>query len=397
MLKNVNFKYLLLGRTMSNLGDSIYYIALSWYIMQVTDSGLWLGVFNFAIFIPNALSFLIGPYIDKYNKRMLLIICEWGQLLPIMALTLIVFNGIENPYIICIIVATASFFGMNTYTIQDAFIPKLVSKKDLAHAQMYMSFSYNAVDYVFNALTGIMLKYLSLLYLLMIDVFALMIAIITFSKINYKEKLPKILTTEKNKTVFLGFKYIFSEKSILKLTLGGALVNFCFGGLSIYQVIIANDQNSPILYGFIMSSMAIGTLIGSTIASKIVLSKYTIGRIQVFATLFFGVTLLANALFVSSKFIIVSLAISFIFLGVTHVSNKPFYQILIPEQHLGKVFSTKASISIITMPLGSLFFGWLSLYINPNIFFILFGSSYCFIGIVYLLDSKIRDFSLNDN
>ncbi|EUJ38103.1 hypothetical protein BTHER_01960 [Brochothrix thermosphacta DSM 20171 = FSL F6-1036] len=44
MLKNVNFKYLLLGRTMSNLGDSIYYIALSWYIMQVTDSGLWLGV-----------------------------------------------------------------------------------------------------------------------------------------------------------------------------------------------------------------------------------------------------------------------------------------------------------------------------------------------------------------
>ncbi|WP_162917874.1 MFS transporter [Brochothrix thermosphacta] len=146
-----------------------------------------------------------------------------------------------------------------------------------------------------------------------------------------------------------------------------------------------------------MSSMAIGTLIGSTIASKIVLSKYTIGRIQVFATLFFGVTLLANALFVSSKFIIVSLAISFIFLGVTHVSNKPFYQILIPEQHLGKVFSTKASISIITMPLGSLFFGWLSLYINPNIFFILFGSSYCFIGIVYLLDSKIRDFSLNDN
>ncbi|WP_218730281.1 MFS transporter [Brochothrix thermosphacta] len=136
MLKNVNFKYLLLGRTMSNLGDSIYYIALSWYIMQVTDSGLWLGVFNFAIFIPNALSFLIGPYIDKYNKRMLLIICEWGQLLPILALTLIVFNGIENPYIICVIVATASFFGMNTYTIQDAFIPKLVSKKDLAHAQM---------------------------------------------------------------------------------------------------------------------------------------------------------------------------------------------------------------------------------------------------------------------
>ncbi|EUJ38102.1 hypothetical protein BTHER_01955 [Brochothrix thermosphacta DSM 20171 = FSL F6-1036] len=162
-----------------------------------------LGVFNFAIFIPNALSFLIGPYIDKYNKRMLLIICEWGQLLPIMALTLIVFNGIENPYIICIIVATASFFGMNTYTIQDAFIPKLVSKKDLAHAQMYMSFSYNAVDYVFNALTGIMLKYLSLLYLLMIDVFALMIAIITFSKINYKRKnYQKILTTEKKQKLF---------------------------------------------------------------------------------------------------------------------------------------------------------------------------------------------------
>ncbi|EFS01880.1 major facilitator family protein, partial [Listeria seeligeri FSL S4-171] len=60
MLKNKNFRYLWQGRLISNAGDSIYYIVLSWYILTITNDSFWVGIVNFAIFIPNIFSFLFG-------------------------------------------------------------------------------------------------------------------------------------------------------------------------------------------------------------------------------------------------------------------------------------------------------------------------------------------------
>lgn len=69
MLKNQNFKYLWFGRLTSNAGDSIYYIVLSWYILQTTNSSFWVGILNFAIFIPNIFSFLFGHFIDSHDNK----------------------------------------------------------------------------------------------------------------------------------------------------------------------------------------------------------------------------------------------------------------------------------------------------------------------------------------
>ncbi|EHD1636659.1 MFS transporter [Listeria monocytogenes] len=72
MLKNKNFRYLWLGRLISNAGDSMYYIVLSWYILTLTNNSFWVGVVNFAIFIPNIFSFLFGHWIDTHSKKKIL-------------------------------------------------------------------------------------------------------------------------------------------------------------------------------------------------------------------------------------------------------------------------------------------------------------------------------------
>ncbi|MEI5579275.1 hypothetical protein, partial [Streptomyces brasiliscabiei] len=72
------------GRLISNCGDTIYTIVLSWYVLEVTKSPFYVGLLNFLIFIPNTFSFVFGKKIDTLSKKSLLIILELSQLLAIL-------------------------------------------------------------------------------------------------------------------------------------------------------------------------------------------------------------------------------------------------------------------------------------------------------------------------
>ena len=77
------------------------------------------------------------------------------------------------------------------------------------------------------------------------------------------------------------------------------------------------------------------------------------------------------------------LTISGIPLGITHTVINPIIQSHVPERDLGKVFSSKYTIEVGVMPLASLLFGGIAKILPTNIFFIIFGLTYIFIGILY--------------
>ncbi|MBC6297969.1 MFS transporter [Listeria sp. FSL L7-1517] len=397
MLKNKNFKYLWLGRLISNAGDSIYYIVLSWYILTITNDSFWVGIVNFAIFIPNIFSFLFGHWIDTHSKKKSLIVCELGQLLAISLMVVSLLLDFQNPVLLCILAFLAALFSMNTYTIQDAMTPYIVKKEQLATAQSYMSVAYNGTEYLFNALTGFLITIFSTITLLIANVITFIFAIFSFSKI--KEPVEKDTAEPEPflKNVFKGFTELFHNKTILLIDIGGGVANFMFGGLNVYQVLIANQQGSAIILGFLTSAMAIGTLIGSTFLATLLLKFIKIGKVLTLATVLYGLTMLISAYFVNSFFIIFIWGIASTFLGVIHVVQKPFFQVLIPKKHLGKVFSALFSVSVATLPIGSLLFGYLgSKSLSSLTFLLIFGGVYMIIGIIYFLNKEIFKFSMSE-
>lgn len=151
---NSNFKKLVSGRLISNFGDSLYSISLSWLIIRVTKDPFWLGFLNAAVFAPNLFSFIFGKFIDTHSKRKILIFLEFGQLLSMIFLIVFLAIDYSNPLVISLIAFLAALFSMNTYTTQDSMIPNLVSTKDLEKAQSIMSSSYRAADILFNGISG---------------------------------------------------------------------------------------------------------------------------------------------------------------------------------------------------------------------------------------------------
>ncbi len=394
--KYKDFCQLFFGRLISNCGDSIYTIVLSWYVLEVTNSAWYVGILNFLIFIPNIFSFVFGKKIDSLPKKYLLIFLEWAQLLAVLGIILgISLSGINAKLSLSIIflcVFIASTVGLNTYTVQDALVPKIVPTKDLAKAEMYMSVAYNGTEYVFTAISGFLLSVISYIPLLFIDVLTFLSSILLFRKISFEEKIEK---TNEEADFLSGLRFIWKNKVVFSITLGGAIVNFLFGGFNVYQLLIAKDVGNSAFYGLLVSACAVGTLLGTTVVANVVLQKFSLGQAFWMATATFGVGIGSTALVHSSLVLLIIWFCSCLFLGVTHVAQKPILQTEIPNEHLGEVFSAFYTVNIPTLAIGSLFFGFVAEFLSWRLFLVLFAIAFIFISLLYFSNKKLRQYNIS--
>lgn len=68
--KNKNFLILFLGRMITNIGDSLYYVASMWLVYQLGGSSFYSGIAGFLILLPMGLQFLTGPFVDRFPSHL---------------------------------------------------------------------------------------------------------------------------------------------------------------------------------------------------------------------------------------------------------------------------------------------------------------------------------------
>ncbi|KRN76987.1 MFS transporter [Weissella minor] len=404
--KYENFKYLFLGRLISNCGDSIYMLVLSWYVFEVTHNTMYVGFLNFLLFVPNFFSFLFGPIIDKHNKRKILLLLELLQLMSVAVIMIgMSLQGqLGNAALIVIFIGAffAATAGSNTYTVQDAFIPSVVDKHDLPKAEIYMSVAYNGADYVFTAITGFLVTLMSYINLLFIDLITFCLSIVSFYKIkdpandntHVKNTDEKIAVEQEKKKLFDGFKAIYKNKLILLLCCGSSLANFMFGGLNVYVLVIAKSIGGASFYGLLTAFYSAGVMLGSTFIASLFLKMFTTGKTLCLAYLLFGLSLMP-VVFISSKYLMLGIWLfSFIFLGVSQVIQKPILQNETPNKNMGQVLSAYSTISVSTLSLGSLFWGYIAKFVNWHMFILLFATVFIIIACTYSLNHTLKRYTL---
>ena len=92
-LSHRNFRLFLAGAFLSNAGTWMQTVAQSWLVLQLTNSGTWLGVDNFMATAPGILLTLVGGVIaDKVDRKRLLIYTQMGAGLSALALSALVWT-----------------------------------------------------------------------------------------------------------------------------------------------------------------------------------------------------------------------------------------------------------------------------------------------------------------
>ncbi len=70
---NWDFLRLLIGRFVTNAGDSLYTIAGTWLVYDLTGSSFYTGLAGALLLLPPGLQFMAGPLVDRWSLTRILV------------------------------------------------------------------------------------------------------------------------------------------------------------------------------------------------------------------------------------------------------------------------------------------------------------------------------------
>ncbi|GGB44319.1 MFS transporter [Lentibacillus populi] len=396
ILKNKNFLFLLLGRIVSNMGDSIYYVAAMWLVYTLGGNAFYSGLAGFLTLLPQSLQFITGPFVDRWPVRRTLIITQLLQAILILIIPIAYYFGVLTVQIVLIVMPIVAFIEQFAYPSQSKALPLILSKEELVKGNSYFSFAYQGIDLVFNALSGVLVAFVGAVTLYLVDSVTFAVAAILFTILKIPSSAEQTVSNEKG--IVQGIKKYFSDlkegfsivfRSLMATFLIGSIVaNFAIGGALAILPAFADERGGSEIYGFYLAAMSTGGLIGALFAAW--MGKFRVGVFSIIAFLFGAVCWILSATIPWTYIAIVLYGIAWIPVGGTNVIFAATVQSVVPNRLLGRVGSVSASMGTIAMPLGSLAGGYFATITSSTLIFALTGLGLAFVSIVWILHPKLR-------
>ena len=134
-LKYRNFRYFWFGQCISLIGTWMQITAQQWLVYTMTKSALLLGLLGVVQFGPiMCLSLFAGVFVDRYNKKLILIFTQISSMIQALALAILVWSGHIVYWEVLVLAALLGLANTLDMPARQSFMPDLVEKKDLRSA-----------------------------------------------------------------------------------------------------------------------------------------------------------------------------------------------------------------------------------------------------------------------
>lgn len=387
---NSQFRRFFTADLVTNVGDSLYGVAVVWLVYELTGSTLSTGLALFAVRAPQVFRFLLGPLVDRFRSDSILRYTQLG-LAGLVALVpaLLLVDKLTVPLIL-VIIGAVSVLNQFVNPTQNAAVPELVDSDQLPAANGLISLSSDGTNTLFNGLAGVLITVIGAAALFAIDVVTFLIAAalyttITISDANDEGEDPSAYV-EKLRG---GFQYLRSSGSILVKTLiGSSILNVLFGAVLAVLPAFAAARGGPGLYGILVAAFGLGSVIGSTAAEP--LKRYPMGVTAVCSYIAIGGFVASTVMFQHVVPLTILFTIGLIPVGVVNVLILTHAQTIVPEDLLGRVMATLGSAAGIAIPVGSLTGGLAGEYYSAEVVVVAASLGIASISLYWIADSSLR-------
>jgi len=398
-----NYLFFWGGQLFSLLGSSIVHFVIIWWINVITPdrdlAAFLLGFANFLGMLPLiVLSPIAGVFIDKWNRKHIIMIADSLQAFITFLLILIFFFRIEEVMLVIVINSLRGVCQAFHFPTIKAIIPLMIPKDKLSRM--------NAIDYGVNGLVHIagpavgalLYGFFPISAVLWVDVITFFIAILPLILI----KIPKIKQSEIKKEHFSfvkdfrqGIRGLKQVPGLVILLILISVVNFLgvpFGTLlPIFVTDIHNGDQYGVAYAFIIALMQIGMVIGAVIAT---IKKDYKNRVLVITgcILISAVGYFMSALSPIGFFTMIGIG-GMIRAAMTPLINTNFLTIIqlhVPPEKQGKVMSIVVSLAWLVIPPGSLIAGTFAVLMGIIPLYLTFASLIIISVAVTLLFTNVR-------
>ncbi|MFO7814738.1 MAG: MFS transporter [Halanaerobiales bacterium] len=377
LFHNKDFLLLFLGGFVSRIGNGIHYIALVWFVLDITGSGSATGLVLLLSTLPGV---IFGPFsgviADKFDRRKLIILMDILRGLVVLWLGYYIYIGIANFFhislaTILIAICTSLFNPALT-----ASIPNIVADNLLQKANSLNYFSLNFTQIIGAAVGGILIAAYGISGVFFINGVSFLISAFSELFINIpKVKIEKEM--KKSHTILneikFGLNFLWVQKEIVSLFTVAIFLNFLFTGLMMLGIPYIFKELlrvNSMLYGYAQSVFPAGAVIGSIILSQIpeIRNYYKVLlyslNIQSLLLLGMGLPLIPYFLINTATMkiyylIMLALFIIGIFNAVINVPIRILLQRLIPDNLRGRITGLLSTMTQALVPISVALTGYL--------------------------------------
>ncbi|MFB6177905.1 MAG: MFS transporter, partial [Halobaculum sp.] len=400
LYKDVAFVRFFSGRVITNLGDSLYLIGALWLVHDLTGSAALTGVAGFLLRAPQIIQFLVGPLVDRWDLRRTLVSTQILQGVFVLAVPFASFVDALSVWVVLAVIPTLALIARLQYPAQSAMLPQIVEDDQLVRANSMFKLTGRSADIAFNAGAGFLIALVGATQLFLFNAVTFGIATLLFMGVqlpNAPEEDEDEAESEKTAEEDPFDEYLSDLREgitylrgslLVPIAVGGMIANFGSGIMTAVFPAFADTFGGPEMYGILMSSLAAGTVVGS--AASWLVEDLPYG---VFGIVGYGVSAVAMLAAVFFKGAIVTPALFFVALmpvGSFNVLLGSLLQSSVEQEFLGRVSSTFSSLTMLTLPVGSLVGGLVAGAFSPSVALYLFGGLLGVLVVYFLFNAQIR-------
>ncbi len=365
VLQNRNYRHFLVSRTCSSLASQSLTVALGWMIYELTGSAWMLGWIGFFQFLPMLiLTFVVGTFADRYDRRRIGLICQWVQALTVVILGVLVWKGqLTATGILAAVTVLGAAQAFERPTMA-SLVPGIVGPAMLQRAIATSTSFMQTALIVGPALGGLLYGFGHIL--------PFWVAGVLFLVAGYSVGTIKVLTAAPGtrapvtlKTVFAGVSFIRHNPAVLGM-ISLDLFAVLLGGATALLPIFASDilRAGPLGLGLLRAAPAVGALSMSIYLSRKPITSGA-GKKMFAAVAVFGAATIVFALSEQVWLSVLALFVTGASDNISVVVRSSLVQLMTPDEMRGRVNAVNSLFIGTSNQLGEFESGMLAGFLGP--------------------------------
>jgi MFS family permease len=385
-LRHRNYRLFFWGQLVSLVGTWMQQTAMSWYVYQITNSKLLLGVVAAVGSAPMMLSAIWGGSLAyRHPKRSILVATQTAQMICAFLLAAGVWAGFATPLFIIVIAALNGVAMGFDMPARQAFTVEMTNREDLLNAISLNSSIVNGARVVGPSVAGLMIGAVGVAMCFFLNGLSFIAVIAGLLMMRLPLFEPKVHVASAGEHAWNGIVYSMKHprvRMILVLFLAVGVFGWSYAVLmpAFARDVLGRGANG---YGILMSASGLGAFVGALIVATYG-HLFTPRRLALGGVWLFSAALLAVSF--TENF---APALVFLFVGgfgmlLFFATSNTVLQTIVPDEMRGRVMGVWSLVFGAMIPLGSLEAGTIAHWLGTS-FALALGAIICAVSALVTL------------
>jgi MFS family permease len=363
-----NFRLYLFGQLVSATGTWVNATATAWLVLQLTDSGVALGVNVALLFVPILfLGAWGGVLADRYDKRRILVWTQSAFAVNALALFLLVIGGVAQLWMVYVLSLLAGVVTAIDNPTRQSFYVEMVGEEAVTNAVSLNSAAFTGSRILGPALAAALIATAGMAWPFLLDAISYVAVIAALLMMRPAEFHPQERTTRERGLLKAGLQYVWRTDELrTPLLIMAGVFTFSFNFAVLLPLLAERTfGGSAGTFGALSALAGLGSFLGAmTMANRA--RTPTMSRLGVFAAAS-GLALVAVGLAPTlGVALVVMVPVGFAVMAFM-ITGNTMLQLEARPQARGRVMALYGVVFLGSTPIGSPIAGWVGQYLGPRV------------------------------